>query len=184
MEIIIRTAEAEWESKSKQRAAPKLRRKWNAAIEEAAPPSPIWVSFLWLSFLLRPDHCGCYNFDDPPFHLLPPTATGTGTQICLADRMRYNDNADDARNELQLLRLECATILVEQSSLDWLHLSGQWDLCRRVGKVDSVVVWLRSAWSCGSFTVFKFVSICAIISWLRFAYATSTSNKLPPSVQL
>lgn len=58
-----------------------------------------------------------------------PTATGTGTQICLADRMRYNDNADDARNELQLLRLECATILVEQSSLDWLHLSGQWDLC-------------------------------------------------------
>lgn len=132
------------------------------------------------AFLLRPDHCGCYNFDDPPFHLLPPTATGTGTQICLADRMRYNDNADDARNELQLLRLECATILVEQSSLDWLHLSGQWDLCRRVGKVDSVVVWLRSAWSCGSFTVFKFVSICAIISWLRFAYATSTSNKLPP----
>lgn len=69
------------------------------------------------------------QFWRPPFHLLPPTATETGTQICLADRMRYNDNADDARNELQLLRLECATILVEQSSLDWLHLSGQWDLC-------------------------------------------------------
>lgn len=39
------------------------------------------------------------------------TATATSTQICLADRIRYNDNADDARNELQLLRLECATIL-------------------------------------------------------------------------
>lgn len=182
MEIIIRTAETEWESKSNWRVAPKLRRKWNPAIEEAAPPSPIWVSFLWLSSKAWP--LRVLQFWWPPFHLLPPTATGTWTQICLADRMRYNDNADDARNELQLLRLECATILVEQSSLDWLHLSGQWDLCRRVGKVDSVVVWLRSAWSCGSFTVFKFVSIWAIISWLRFAYATSTSNKLPPSVQL
>lgn len=32
-------------------------------------------------------------------------------KLSLADRIRYNDNADDARNELQLLRLECATIL-------------------------------------------------------------------------
>lgn len=114
-------------------------------------------------------------------------------KLSLADRIRYNDNADDARNELQLLRLECATILEQLPPcsqlaaptlclclcLDWLHLSGQWDLYLYRAAVQSgLCAWCCSALPCsvlilrGSFTVFKFVSICAIISWFRFAYAT------------
>lgn len=98
-----------------------LRGKWNQAKRQsgnwrcgACKPNLSVVSLAFLLLLLlflRPDHCGCYNFDKPASPSPRPTATGTSTQICLADRIRYNDNADDARNELQLQRLECATLL-------------------------------------------------------------------------
>lgn len=104
-------------------------------------------------------------------------------KLSLADRIRYNDNADDARNELQLLRLECATILEQLPPcsqlaaptlclclcLDWLHLSGQWDLYLYRAAVQSgLCAWCLIAlpcpaqsWSCAD--RLRFSSLCRFV---------------------
>lgn len=128
MEIISRTAEAEWESKLPQNAA-----NWDES-EIQLKKRRLQAQFecRFSGSLLRPDHCGCYNFDDPPF------TSFRQLQLALELKSVWQIVCDIMIMLMTLvMSCNCCAWSVPRfsssraPSLDWLHLSGQWDLCSK-----------------------------------------------------